>query len=275
MPIVSDLVSLLMIGVISIVVVAVLTHLHQARSIVDEERTRTSAERHAFAAFAQQVSDLPVEPPPQPTSASGGGTALASNQPPQAVDRVRDAYRETVMATPHYDEEYAENLLTNLAEELGGDVAGAVDTNIRLTPQLKGLLVAKSREAATRREELLAALDRETEALANADETYTAVETQLAEIESSPSEQATYDGLTARMATCDQLKNRVESALTERQTHIHEEPMSDLGESHPGLLEYLYQPLTVSYPVLSTGTDLINRLDSVRSDIERALIRLP
>lgn len=274
MAVLSDLVLLLTIGVLSLVVVAVLAHLRRARSIVDEERSRATTELDAFTAFAQRISDLPLDPPPQPTSPSRGTAALASNQSPPALQRVRDAYRETVMATPHYDEEYGEALLTNFAEEFGGDVAGALDTNTHFTPQLKGLLVAKAYETVTRREKLLAALDREAKALANADETYRIVETQVAELDSTSPEQGTYDGLTARMATCDQLEDKVESILTERQNHIHEEPLSDLGKSHPGLLDYLYQPLPVSYPVLSTGTALIDRLHSVRADIERAVVRL-
>ncbi len=54
-----------------------------------------------------------------------------------SLQRVRTAYRETVMPVPHFDAEYGDSLWENVAIEFGVDIASQVTGDGQLTQMLR------------------------------------------------------------------------------------------------------------------------------------------
>ena len=78
--------------------------------------------------------------------------------------------------------------------------------------------------------------------------------------ETQPTELADFDSLKTRHEQLDEFRAEWEQLVTERQTTIHTTTNSNFSASmpHDALVEYIYQPLPVTYPVLSAGAKLIN-----------------
>ena len=98
----------------------VLDPLADAQSVVHREATEIDTEREAFDQLAQQVTDIETVPDRQPKPQAH---TLTVKSQLQAADQLREAYRETVMDVPHFEDVYGESLETNVAAELPPDVA--------------------------------------------------------------------------------------------------------------------------------------------------------
>lgn len=247
-----------------------ITHIAGARSLLGEERTRITDETEAFAAFASRVAEIDVAAAPV---TDGGPVVRTTFDGPQAddgIDAVREAYRDTVMAVPHYEAEYDESLATNMQLEFGEDVANAVDRGETLTPQLKGTLVERSRTARRQRTALLRQLRGESEALDEAETTLRHCHRSADRIEEAALEDASFDDLTAEWRLLEDRRQAAESLLQERQETIKTRSQErDAGG--PSFEEYLYEELDVTHPVLAEATSLVERIQQSRNRVERAL----
>jgi hypothetical protein len=252
------------------------THTRPARNVVAAERERTVAERRAFEAFAHRVQDLPTNCPSFKGSESETATRPLSGvdrSPSSTVsDRVRGAYRETVLALPHYDEEYGETAMANLTAEFGTGIGNALAGTTVLTPDLQAGLYRGAREAAGRRRRFASVLEGEREALDDAVEELGAIGTTLAE--ATPGPTASFPALSGAHEHLRALESRCESLAMDRQELLHGSRRS--GRRHcerddRSLNEYLYDALEVEFPVLADASDAIAVLWRERRRLERAL----
>jgi hypothetical protein len=142
----------------------VLEPLSTAESLVESEHAEVEAERRAFVRFADRVGGIETVSR-RPTGAGPARTLTGS--PPRRVERVRSAFRETVMSVDHYDSVYGESLVEHAATELSADVATGFrrETGTRFTEFYKSTLVSAVEEAVSRRERLRDQLDEELAAL--------------------------------------------------------------------------------------------------------------
>lgn len=125
--VVSDLWMLVAVGLAVGTVIATMAYLKSARPTLEEEQSRTTAERDDLMEFANRVADLSVESTTTAGLPAGGtASAITTGHGSTGLDDVREAYRETVMAVPHYAEEYGESLEENMAIELDDEVAVSV-----------------------------------------------------------------------------------------------------------------------------------------------------
>lgn len=253
---------------------AVLSRLDEARAELASERSRTRAERDAFERFRRRVVKL--EPSQLATAApqSGGANVLAATGASSAdgggLAEARRAYRETVMSTPHYDEEYDESLAENVAEEFSGPVAGALHENGgALTPGLRTTLAGGARRASEERAEMLSRLETEDAAVAGARST---LEPAVEAAERVRDDDRSYDTFTDVAAEYDRLEwhaDRVETLLSDRQSRVHDE------EADSGLwYEYLYRSLSSPYPVLAAGTETLAMLEDAEGSLATTASRL-
>jgi len=271
---VSDLWSILTLGLFAFVLLVAVGYLSAARSIVSEERSRTGAEREAFLAFAERVAGLS----PAPTGASEisvGDGALAyraTERQSTGLDSVRRAYVDTVMALDHYEEDYGEPLAANMAVELGEDIAGMVETGSELTAPLQQALVAHAKAAAAERSRFMDSLNREAGDLRDAEQTFSTIEERLEQYQSVNLHAATFGELWDKLESLDEFETQCEAVLSDRQASCRDHP-SDRATSAqaPSLLEYLYEPLGVPYPVLATGTELLERIDTARRRVTKSV----
>jgi len=228
----------------------VLQSLHQyvraplgtAERVLERERTETTAERDAFEAFSERLSTIEaaietVGPSQAPLVAGRSGAA-------DQLQRVRAAYRETVMSVPHYDDVYGESLLENVTAEFGSDLAAGIGPaeSQTLTQPHKTTLRTAAAQAVQDREAFVEALDRETQSLADA-------RTALGEL-LTPLNTTTIPEC-HRAAFTDQLdliaQDRQETLGTRRS-------LSRL-DGH-SLCAYLYQDHSWTYPALTAATRL-------------------
>lgn len=248
---------------------AVLVRLCDARDAVSAERARTVAERDAFERFKRRAVRLdPSTPsPPDPPSAGGGTLATAGGSVVEGASlaEARDAYAETVMATPHYDEEYEETLPESLAAEFGDGVAGAMVGGGTLTPQLRGTLVDSADRAREEREELLADLDREEAGIDAARDTLSSAVDAADEVSDADLDYSSYTDLVADYERLEWHERRVEALLRDRQATVHEREAE-----RPHWYEYLYGCLESSYPIMGAATEALADLGAARDSIASA-----
>lgn len=145
----------------------VLAPLSTAARLVDEERTEVSVELEAFEAFRERLAGID----PAPSTPPDRATRIASRaSTTDRVDRVRTAYRETILSMPHYGDAYDELLVEHLANEFGAEVADGVrpDSSVSFTAPYKNALEAKATRAVRRREDFLETLEGESRSLESA-----------------------------------------------------------------------------------------------------------
>lgn len=247
-------------------------YVQEAIEIVIEEHDRTRAERDAFEAFREQVDEV---------SADRGGrmmSTLRSVAPrtattPEGLHRVRQAYRDTVMYVDHYEEDYGDTIDESLAEEFGTDLAAQIRPDGSFSPLVKRQLATAAEQCRQERENFLSTLDDERDALEAAQGTLEDVRTDLEHATARLISDFSLDGLISIHSHLEETERRCEALLEERQRQRvdgHAEvdaPRTTVKD----LQTYLYQPLAVTYPVLSETTALVARVRRVRERISKEL----
>lgn len=238
-----------------------LVYLRDAREVLEEEITRTVAERDAFATFARRVNG--IDGGPATTGAAGRAGEIISRSPSRSpstdarLERVRTAYRETVMAVPHYRVEYDETLAESVAAEFCEEVSAAVRDGTRFRPQLKGALVQGSQRSRNEREALLATLNRERDALEDASAAFTEIEDTLGRMDDRPLPEKSLGDLGADWERMAALERRCTGIIADRQDRIHANRAVSAHSRTLDLHEYLYGPLPVTNPVLADAAELL------------------
>lgn len=271
---------------LAVLVSGTLLYLSGARDAVERERERTRAEREAFARFTRRVSRL------EPAGAGAGGVPDTTGRRPDGgtagpavgplaragasddrLERAREAYRETVMAVPHYEEEYGGSLAEDVAAEFGEEVAAGVVEGDRFTPELKAALVRGSETARGEREAFLRALDREDDALARAAGTFSDLLSDLERRDARPLTAKSLDELAADWDRIADLRAECTRVLADRQERIHAGYPSLPREGGVGFHRYLYRALPVTHPVLAEGAALSATLRTAQRRILGTAIR--
>lgn len=272
----EQLLLLVATGIIALVLVAVAVHIREALPLVREERSRTATEQEAFTRFARAVARLDAPGPAVQLGAGQGATSVVSaSLAPQnrGLDAVRSAYEDTVLAMDHYEEEYGEPLAEHMRQELGEEVATAVEQNQQLTRPLQQALVARAREAALDRERLMTRLDHEVEALEAAEDELTAVAEAVDDARGRPLDGRSFPELTDEWHRLGELESRLRRLLSRRQEARQPIAFDDPGAGQPSLNAYLYEPLETRFPVLADATALADRVKDVRRRVLLALTR--
>lgn len=215
----------------------VLGPLATAERTLTAERTEVTAERDGFEAFAERLATIdPVSTPPVsgPSPPMGGRDATVDR-----LDRVRTAYRETVMSVSHYDDVYGESLVEHVAAECGEDLAAGLrpETSVSFTSAYKIGLRSAAAHAAQERRLYLETLDRETTSIETARSELTELVDQL-------------DTTTVPEWHRGQFSARLETVAQDRQETIRTRRTGQFLEGH-ALCQYLYQDTSWTYPVLT------------------------
>lgn len=277
-----QLILALLTGIVTLTLLATFLHIREASSLVTEERERTNAERDAFDAFARHVAtlDSSTDVAVQPASSQNGTVLTTSpsvaSSPPMDdnLETVANAYQDTVMSVPHYDEEYAESLKQNLAAEFSYELATAVVDGNQLTPELQTALVEQSKQARDRRDRLIEALDRESTQLAKANETLGSIDTTTDKLTDWTLEQQSFNDLHHVWQCLQRLEEKCANLIEHRQEHLQNNSFPNpRAGSKPSLQEYLYQPFEVTHPILADATTYTDRLQTAQHRVLDQLTR--
>lgn len=161
-----------------------------------------------------------------------------------------------------------------MAIELSSETATAVVEGQQYSPQLQHLLINQAQLAAHRRENLLEIVNSEETSLAEAQKQLReatiplerAAESQLKD-HSFSDLQTQEEALRTRIERCEQL-------LTDRQEELHHHSKKS-SRPNKQLHQYLYSQLEVTFPILNATLETIQKLQTHRQNIIRALTRRP
>lgn len=267
---------LLLLWLMLLVVVALgsLVFLPRARSLCDRERSRTQAEFDAFDAFIDQVHR--ITPAPPVTTAQVGTQAPLMQRRSEATGNLRtlvEAYESSVMSVPHFEEEYDETVADHMREELGDEIAQAVNTEAQLTKPLHQSVIDAAIAARDRRGHLLAMLDEEANSLGT-------LEIELRDMASGVDEATTplcadlsFDELQELRRQLEVYEQQIESLVNQRQV---DRTAGRSGAIRSGqsidLQTYLYRTMEPTYPVLAEATQLLSRVQITHRRVEDELI---
>lgn len=255
-------------AVVAVGILGILTYLYTARDTIDREIEEVEAERRAFLAFADRIEGMPVEQTASAMATPQSIQTFESSGPP--VYRVADAFEETVMALPHYEETYGDDVVTQMATELDPDLVASLQGGNLTEPVRRGLQ-QQATDAAAKRTELLRALRSEREALEDAESRYAGVVSELQRMNEPRLGDLSYATLQSYHERLGQLDEEVESTLRDRQEGIQHTTRTLRPERESVTLqEYLYGP-DWTYPVLSTGTRLERLIERAQSRVRQAL----
>lgn len=244
-------------------VLAALSYLSDARDSYLEERRRVRAEANALETFVERVRALPADSPPQATP--GAPTALAT-QSTTGVEPVREAYRETMMAVDHYEEDYDESLAENMRSEFGPDVANAVLGSDSLPPGLQSGLVAAAEGCIAEREAFLDRLAAEMGDVESAAGPLHSIDDALSDIVAEP-RIAPFDDLVDRWRRLDRLETACTEVVEDRRACLRNRDAFDLAA-------YLYSSVGPPYPVLAAAASLTGDIREERRRTTDMLTRV-
>ncbi|MFC7027055.1 hypothetical protein ACFQJ5_04890 [Halomicroarcula sp. GCM10025324] len=243
--------------------------IERALDVLDRERRLLTDERRAFRRFQRRLATIEPSPPSSPLAvASGGETVALSTGEPTPSDglrAVRTAYRETVMATRHFDSEYDETLRQNVTAEFGADVATQIVDGHRLTPILHESLETGSQQAAQERTEFLRVLDRERESLCAIREALDECEREAHELSQAVTDaddSVELGRIDDRLTT---LKRECTDLAGARQTRLHKRTVGSFsGIEGDSLVDFLYGEFEATCPGLAAITDCLASIQAIR-----------
>ena len=247
------------------------SQLQDAIQLVADERDHIQDALTAYDRFISSVSQLAVETPTAAArSATGGGpqsvSAAVRNEPTgtEGLQAVRSLFADTVYprSTAEFDE--PEPLLVTIREELGEEIALAVSpsTDALLTADLKGAIETAADQSRMELRAMDRGLDREAESLRTARSLHGEIADWLT-ADHPPLSELCFESLSQRHERLADYRQQCSQLAADRQATIHDTTSHTLSAelSHDLLVEYLYQPLAVEYPVLSVITRLIDRCE--------------
>jgi hypothetical protein len=248
----------------------------QTRSALDAlatEHERTTAEQDAFAEFHDRITAMDVS---QASLDNGhdqrlGVQAIMQSQPNKQLQRVRKAYRETIMSVSHYNKEYHDLLPESLAKEFGPEIASALTTGKQFTSPLRDQLLKENQQARAERTTFLKSLSRETEDLRSVNELITEIGSNLDTLNIRSLETWAIADLTESHNQLLAAEERCEELSTMRQSTLQNPRIPGPTTNDLDLNEYLYQSLSITYPVLADLADLADTLRTERSRVECTL----
>ncbi len=260
--------------VMVLVAVGSLVVLPKARELCDQERRRTRAEYDAFDRFLAQVREM------SPRATVSGGAQVdrpvalqQSMGGPGDLSALRAAYEETVLAVPHFEEEYDETGVEHMREELSDEVAEAVIAGSTLSEPLYRSVLDAATAARDRRKRFLEMIDREATSLGTHAEALRRIDARVEELTSPLCADQSFDALRRQRNQLREFEAEIEEIVNERQADRTATRKQVQHTDHDlDLQSYLYRSLDATYPVLAEATDLLARISVTLRQVEDELI---
>lgn len=238
-----------------------------AIDVAESEREILGSEQTAYRRFVRRLDGIDAASGWSAT-ATGGAEMQTMAVEPVSVDKplraAREAYRETVMATPHYGTEYGESLREHVAAEFGSTIATQLVDGRELTPLLRRSLRDGAAEAIRQRAELLKSLGSELRSLRRCQDVVVDVQDHLNEVHARLDEEpdtAVRREIDDRLAT---LETECETVLARRQRHIDNRSGILLTDDNTGFAGYLYDDLDSCFPVLTAVIECVETIRTCR-----------
>ena len=247
-----------------------------ARQRVERELIRTRAEEHAFQRFHTRVDDMEISrcrakswvqrqnPFRRPSDENPAKTT---------TDQIEDAFRETLLETVHYEDEYDDSsIYESIGAELGPSIVHVLKYNDRISPELHVTVLDAAEQAYRDREALLKRLDREATSLADAHEQLSEINTTVSELAEPPFGSWCSEDLTSTHNHLTSLADDCELLAKQRQQIIdRRSPMDNLHLDAKDFNVYLYSSYGFTFPVLSGIATCVDRILRICEWIDQVL----
>lgn len=119
-------------------------YIGQAMATLEVEQKEVRAERDAFWDFAHKIESMPIGSVATPVPQAATLTVGRDEKHQPSLEGVRDTFKDTVMAVPHFPDEYGESLAVHMAAEFTSDIATAVGEGDQLSRPLKQALITQA-----------------------------------------------------------------------------------------------------------------------------------
>jgi hypothetical protein len=247
---------------------ACVSRIPDALSIITEERERTAAEQAAFKNFSTRVAALETTEIESTTVPTGVGLRSPKTGAAATLVDVQDAYRNTVMGVSHYEEEYDESLTANMTAEFGVDLAAVVDNNDVLTPPVRQALIQASHTAQQDRASFNQTLANERDVVTDARRRLREISQTIDHITTGPFDQYDSKDLLDAEDQVQALKATCNETLQDRQQQLHDGPI----RRGVHLQEYLYASHSWTYPVIADTLDCLSRCREIGDQISLSIL---
>lgn len=258
-----------------VVAVGSLMFLPRARELCDVERRRTRAEYEAFDRFIGRARQI-IPSANAPNISTGGPTPLLQQQANSSsgqLNALRQAYEDTVMSVPHFEEEYGETVAEHMREELSDEIAEAVISESNLTAPLHQSVVDAAYAARERRAHFLEMLEEEADSLANHEKTLQQIERGVSIATEPLCADQSFGGLQEQHAELKQYESQIEHIVNERQADRTDGKSGAMRSGQSvDLQSYLYFPMEARYPVVAEAAALLTRVTVTLRRVEDELI---
>lgn len=258
-----------------VVAISSLVFLPRARDLCDRERRRTRAEYDAFDRFIEEMRDISPSNASQSVAVQESAPLLHRSATASAggLEDIKTTYEDTVMAVPHYEEEYAEPIAVHMREELSEEIAEAVLNGSTLGHQLKRSILDAAVAARERRATFLEMLDEEANSLARHERELADVAEGVEEATMPLCADQSFDALREQREELEAYEARIQRQVNQRQADRNDGRIGAIRNGKSlDLQEYLYQPMEPTYPVLGESTRLLSRINVALRRIEDELI---
>jgi hypothetical protein len=245
--------------------------IERATDVVSHELRLIRRERDGFTQFLGRIQTIDVLNEKTNRSMGNGGMVLQGGQlaATNELQQVRTAYRETVMAMPHYEQEYDDTLEESLTVEFSAILANHVTNGQVLTQKLYDALLAGSEQARDQRDRFIRSLPQERDSLQNIAVRLDKIESRAARLSEQIAEASTSRQLKRIDDSLVRLRDRCTDCANQRQETIHNRRVSALSRlDERSLNRYLYHEMDTEFPALSDITDCI---DTIRNQRRRCL----
>jgi len=257
--------------------------INRARAIIEREQRILHTEVEAFRAFHRRVDQIDSNTTATPNPFAFKGqlfehidsclrtTTDDESSTETALMRVRLAYLGTVMAVPHYEEEYGNSYRESLNAEFGPGLASTLVDADGFTPISKEQLLSGVEAAIQTRIDALPALDREAATLIRATTIIDEIREELTAITSRPFFECEYDELEQLREDLDELNDRCEGLAERRQSGDLHNNTTLFNPPNTHILEkYPYGDTSTRYPILYTVAALSDRITTTKQHIMTA-----
>ena len=249
------------------------TYIGAALDSVRQERSEIECECQAFRRFRQRIHSLESQSP-QIEEPFLGRQEVCSQSGGPVRDMIEPHYRETVMAVEHYDDVYDDSFEASIGDEFGVDVERLLSETTTFSPVVKRGLLDAAQQCIDRRQVFLETLENEYVTLKEARARAHEIQQKVIEIDSEQLQDLSVTQQIERYETLQSLKDNCEEWLQRRQEQVHARRSKNApveGGSN-GLYPYLYSSLDVSYPILSTFTEIHDHLDVLQQRVAHSLV---
>ncbi|AEH37432.1 DUF7260 family protein [Halopiger xanaduensis] len=265
-----------------------------AREVLEREDRQLTVEQRAFERFQRRVAALETAAPraTAPTAGTGLGAGIGTgaagaggvgtgttgttlhSRPSEGLSQVRDAYVETVMSVPHYDDLYDDTWLESIAEEFSEEQAAALEQHAQLHPRLQRSLVTAAEQVVENRAQLRERVETEREAVDDADRELTDVCEDLQSLLEQPLAQLEFNALRLTRDRLESLRERCDDLATERQTALQRRRQEYVLGNAGTLEDYFYGDCEHTYPILAAIADLGAGIERGTAAVDRSLEQL-